>query len=137
MGRLYYDSDGKARLQSGEGDTKTKEYFEKIAKLIPSEIIAAYMAIIGLIPLIKNNSLHEPFYYGTFLVLLILTPLYFIKVADKKKPKTIHVILSSLAFIVWAYCISGATIVPNYFDSAISSIILIVFTLISGLIPLE
>ncbi|MGO8127012.1 hypothetical protein ACC728_39950, partial [Rhizobium ruizarguesonis] len=71
----------------------TKDYIEKIVKIIPSEIIAGYLALIGLVPSIKNENSHQGFYYGIFVLCTILTPVYFNWQADKGKPKVVHIVL--------------------------------------------
>ena len=78
MSRLYYEKSATAaELSKGRLEDK-KEYLEKVAKLIPSEIIAAYITVVGLIPLIGKESLHSWFFGGIFLLCFILTPIYII-----------------------------------------------------------
>ena len=139
MARLYYEKEPSSRLQSGSDSSinNTKDYLEKVSKIIPSEVIAGYLALIGFVPLIKNQNLHEGFYYGIFFLGILLSPIYLNSQADKGKPKIIHLFLSSLSFIFWAYSTTGDKIFPNFFDSAIASILLISFSLISGKIPLN
>jgi hypothetical protein len=38
---------------------------------------------------------------------------------------------------VWAYAISGATLLPDWHDAAVAAIVLVVFSLVSGLVPLD
>lgn len=61
MSRLYYDKPATSTgLMRGKG-AATKEYLEKVAKLIPSEIVAGYMTIIGVVPsigIIPKTELH-------------------------------------------------------------------------------
>ncbi|MGF7041033.1 hypothetical protein [Mucilaginibacter lappiensis] len=62
-------------------------------------------------------------------------------VADENKPKRNHLILSTIAFIVWAYVTTGetlsATIAKDIYDSAAASIILIIFSFASATVPLD
>ena len=139
MSRLYYSPEN----FEGADDIKNvpnpsaKEYLEKVAKLIPAEIIATYLSIIGFVPLIKNASLHEGFYWGAFIFCAVLTPVYFYWQAEKDKPNLIHIILSSISFILWAYATIGDKIIPFYFDSAIASIAIIVFSFSTAFISLK
>ena len=112
-------------------------YLEKIAKLIPSEIIAAYLAMIGFVPLIKIVGNRQVIVWGIFGLCLILTPLYLNRLADKGQPKINHLVLSTIAFIVWAYVTTGSTLVPDYYDAALGSILLIGFSLVSVMVPLN
>jgi hypothetical protein len=136
MSRLYYPQPSTTgRLASGRSGYS--DFAEKVTKLIPSEIISGYLLLTGFVPLIRNLSLHFWFYTGIFLLCLILTPMYLNYLAESGKPKRIHLVVSSLAFIVWAYAVSGSAVIPNYHDAAIASIILVAFTLATGFIPLD
>ena len=137
MSRLYYEaSTTTPGLKNGDSEG-AKEYLEKVAKLIPGEIIAGYITLIGLVPSIKDNGLHTWFYGGIFLLCLFLTPYYLNKQAEKGKPKTVHLILSTIAFVLWAYAVSGGAVWPAIHDPGIASILLGAYSLISGKIPLS
>lgn len=143
MGRLYYEkwqdpSQPKTLAKEGQG---IDEYLNKVARLIPSEIIAGYLTMIGFVGSVKDIRTQNVIIWIVFAIGLILTPIYLNKVADAGKPKTNHLIISTLAFLVWAYVTTGKqlleTILPNLFDQAIASIILVAFSLISAVIPLN
>lgn len=140
MSRLYYDKQvnpNQPRAVSGIDDNKTKGYLEKVAKLIPSEVIAGYLAMFGFVPLIQKPETHVMVFWGIFILCQILTPIYLNSQSEKGKPRIVHLIVSSIAFTVWAYVITGMTLVPEYHDAALASIILIGFSLISATIPLK
>jgi hypothetical protein len=138
MSRLFYDeSDARFRVKIGQGKQEASRYLEKIAKLIPSEIIAGYVGLVGLVPLVQNQQARPWIYLIVFALCIVLTPLYLRFQANKSKPYRIHMLVSTIAFAVWAYSISGAAIVPGFHDPAIASMLLIAFTLISGAIPLK
>ena len=139
MGRIYFE---KTENKLVEGDTKespAKEYFQKVASLIPSEIIAAYLTIVGLIPLIGNKKIEFWFFYGSMGTCTLLTYWYMKKQTPKNPPytPTANYVLSVIAFIIWAYATTGDKAPGLYYNSAIASIVLILFSLISGLIPLR
>jgi hypothetical protein len=138
MSRLYYESPLTRAAMAGAG-APAKEYMEKIAKLIPAEIIAGYVTLVGLVPLIKAEWqwLYPWFYLVIFLLSLVLTPIYLYAQADAGKPKRVHLIISTIAFVIWAYAVSGGSVCPAYYDSAVASIFLGVFSLVSGKIPLH
>ena len=101
-----------------------EEYLSKLLKLIPSEIIAAYVAAQGLIPDANKK-------WGLTIVsvvLLILTPLYLVYV--QKVKKTAQIVVSSLSFIIWVYCLAGG---PFWFfglyQGYIATIILLFWTI--------
>ena len=144
MGRLFYEKPAleKGILPPKESESEntqntTLKYLEKVSKLVPSEIVAGYIALVGLVPNIHFEGVKPWIYLGIFVVCLFLTPVYLNLQAESGKPKRNHLFISSIAFIVWAYTISGNFIIPQYYDSAIASIVLILFSLISGVIPLD
>lgn len=136
MSRLYYQ-EPRTRAAVTAGKSELGELMEKVVKLIPSEIITGYMLLIGLVPLIRNDSLHLPLSIVAFALCFILTPIYLLGLAEEGRPKAAHLIVSTIAFGVWAYVVSGQLILPEqYYDPTIAPIILVVFTLISGAVPL-
>ena len=138
MPRLYYEKRKVMSQASDDTDESgTKMYVEKITLLIPIEIIAAYLAVVGLIPSIQGV---EPttFYQIMFVLFLLITTWYIYMVREKKEAIPIpHMIISTIAFIVWGFATTGDKVFPHFHQPAIASIILIVFTLISGKIPLR
>jgi|WetSurSiteA1Bulk_404760.scaffolds.fasta_scaffold01202_2 hypothetical protein len=144
MERLYYE---KPKVVSDEPQAEVpptggfSEYLTKVALLIPSEIIAGYLTMIGLVSAIKNQQVQSISYWVILAACLGLTPWYLNKVATKGKPKIKHIIISTVGFVVWAYVTTGesllGTIAPSFYDGAIASIILILFSLVSAKIPLD
>jgi len=143
MGRLYYEkhSDPNLATAAAAPPPGINDYLAKVASLVPSEVIAGYLTMIGFAGSVKNVQTQNVITWIIFAAGLILTPLYFNRVADPGKPKRNHIILSTIAFIVWAYVISGeqllATIAPGLFEQAIASILLVLFSLVSAIIPLN
>jgi hypothetical protein len=97
--------------------------------------------MVGFVPLIKNVTAQNVIIWIVFVAGLVLTPIYLNNVAEPNKPKRNHLILSTIAFVIWAYMTTGKqlfqTISPETFDQAIASIALVLFTLISALVPLN
>ena len=138
MSRLYYEPKQKKGINPVEPpqSNNNQEYFEKIAKLIPAEIIAAYIAIVGLIPAINDPKTELIVLAVVFALGVVGTPIYLRSMAEKGQPIKMHLVLSTIAFVVWGYSISGY-LIPEIHNAAIASIILIVFSVISGRIPLD
>ena len=104
-----------------------QDYKNKLLKLIPSEIVAAYVVIEGIIP--DDRKL-----IGTLavsLVLLILIPLYLKKIY--KVQRFGQHIFVMIAFIIWIYTLGGPFKLWNLWEAWIGSAVLILYTL---LIPL-
>ena len=144
MARLFYETPKlvKGILPKKEPEAENTQsaplkYLEKVSKLVPSEIVAGYIALVGLVPNIRLELVRPWIYLVVFVLCLVLTPIYLNLQADSGKPKRNHLLVSSIAFIVWAYTISGSIIIPQFYDSALASIGLIVFSLVSGAIPLD
>ena len=137
MSRLFYEPDIIESTTEGEQPKDGRKYAEKVAKLIPGEIIAGYITLTGLVPLISLAGVDKWFYAGIFVLCLILTPIYLKSLADSDKPSRRHLVISTFAFVFWAYAVSGAVVVPEIHDAAIASILLGAFSLVSGKIPLS
>ncbi len=103
---------------------KDQRYKERLLKLIPSEIIAAYLVVSGIIP---EDSLK----WGTLIVsavLLVLVPFYLIKF-QKVKPIG-QIIFTMISFIVWLYSIRGPFGPWGLHEPWIGSVVLILWTLV-------
>jgi hypothetical protein len=117
--------------------SEAMRYLEKVAKLVPSEILAGYVTLIGFVPLVHQTAAQPWLYAAIFVTCLGLTPVYLNAQAEHGKPKRNHLVLSTAAFIVWAYSISGSVLVPSIHDPAVASICLVAFSLVSGVVPLN
>ncbi len=160
MGRLYYEQASapvrevdteelEVNLPERTPEVKTPEaggemrsssinsHLEKVASLIPGEVIAAYLAMFGLVPMVKNEAMHTGVFWAIFGLCLVATPIYLNTQAEKNKPKRNHLIVSTLAFLVWAYATTGSTLIPDFHDVAISSIALIAFSMFSAVVPMD
>ena len=86
MSRLFYEPKSSitpTRSFESRAKNANLQYAEKIAKLVPSEIIAAYLAIVGLIPSIRYEALQGWVSLFTFILCLGITPLYLNLQAEK------------------------------------------------------
>jgi hypothetical protein len=138
MSRLYYPKPATtANLAAGTPQNTAKEYLEKVAKLVPSEVLAVYLGLVGWVPAVKLAISKSWLYAGCFAICLVLTPIYLAKMSEKGKPKRMHLILSTIAFVVWAYSVSAASAIPNLYDPALAGMATLIFTAISGVIPLD
>jgi hypothetical protein len=54
-----------------------------------------------------------------------------------RRSKQNQIIVGTLAFPVWAYLVSGSQVIPSYYDASLGTMIAIVFSLISALIPMN
>ena len=104
-------------------EIKTDEkYLGRLLKLIPSEIVAAYLAIQGIVPVDSRK-------WGLLvvsLVLFIITPLYLRKI--QKVEKISQIVVSSLSLVVWVYSLGGPFVLFNIHEPWISSVVLLLWT---------
>ena len=104
-----------------------QDYKNKMLKLIPSEIIAAYMVVEGVIP-----DEHQK--VGSIIVsvgLLILIPFYLNRFYQIRRFGQ-HLFIM-IAFIIWVYTLGGPFRAWGVHEAYIGSILLVFYTL---LIPL-
>jgi hypothetical protein len=102
----------------------TNEFRSKLLKLIPSEIVAAYMVLQGIIPEDSGK-------WGLIivsLVLLIITPFYLSKFEKVKKASQIA--FSTASFVIWVYTLGGPFVFWGVYKPWIASIVLVLWTLI-------
>jgi hypothetical protein len=103
----------------------TNEYAAKLLKLIPSEIIAAYLVIEGIVstqPGIQNLVLTV-----SSIFLLVLIPFYFWFVFNVKN--ILQIIITMISFVVWIFSIGGPFLKYPWYLQAYGAVVLILWTL--------
>jgi hypothetical protein len=86
----------------------TDSYLAKIITYIPTEIIAAYVAISGLIKSLQPARLQYPVFWGVAGVLLLITPLWILSSHDRGKPRQRgHALAATMAFAAWVFATGG------------------------------
>jgi hypothetical protein len=122
-------SAGELKINSNE---KPNEYKDRLVKLIPSEIITAYVTIYALVSgahLGDNGTLMEV----VIAVLFVLTPVYLIKISKVTKKE--QVAFSTFGFLIWVVATgSPLTHIGIYPAEFVASIVLIIYTLFIPLI---
>ena len=104
------------------------DYKDRLVKLIPSEIITAYVTIKGLISGAGVTGNKNLLLWIVFGILVILNPLYLYYVTGVKKLGQIF--FSSIAFILWVMVIGGTfTQILGFPSEFLGSILLVIYTL--------
>lgn len=103
------------------------EFKDKLLKIIPSEIVAAYLAIQGLLAGQGKIAITI-----VICVLFLITFLYLDKIEGVKD--SMHKIFSSISFLVWVYAVAPESILGKLYNASLASIILILWTLVIPLI---
>lgn len=111
------------------------DYLAKVAKLIPAEIISAFVAIDAAVRSVGPQVLGPTAYWGVSLMLLIITPIYIWRVTSDPRLPTAwrQVVISTLSFAVWVFTLGG----PFAYDERVDwyapiwgTIILPIYTLL-------
>lgn len=111
-----------------EINSQPNDYKDRLVKLIPSEIVAAYVPLQGLIMGLTQNQ--QTIMWIVFVCLLALVPLYLNKITAVKKPGQLA--FSTLAFAIWVLALGGFTVLlpgVTLLNANVGSIILILYTL--------
>jgi hypothetical protein len=119
----------------GPGQNET--YPERVAKYVPGEVVAAYLAAIQVIGASKGGRFDAcTLYEISFFVCLVATPVYLLLLGKPQEPRVLHAIVSTGAFVVWAYALGGIFVPAcwNLHDATAAALLLIGFTLLSGLV---
>jgi hypothetical protein len=128
---------GAGRLRSGEGAaTDAKDYFDRVAKYVPTEIVAAYISANGAASLSRHEHV---LVYVIFGLCLILTPLYITRFTTTPTEAWTNGGMATAAFVVWAYATGGGLFDSlDWYDAGTAAVVLVFFTLLSGLaIPIK
>lgn len=81
-------------------------YASQIVKLIPVEIVGVYLGISNLIDVQKITAPYlTPVQTTVFIILLIITPFYLMKVAGVSDKA--QIIIATISFFVWAISLGG------------------------------
>jgi hypothetical protein len=112
--------------------TPPDDFKNRLVKLIPSEIVAAYITIQGIIAGAAVSGNKDLLIWIVFLVLLILTPVYLFKITRVRKVE--QIVFTTLAFVIWVIA-TGSPVkeIAGFEAGFIGSILLVLYT---TLIPL-
>jgi hypothetical protein len=147
-----------ARLVRQNADGKDADGIAaRIAKYVPAEVLALYIAVENVLRELASGTLSPTqrmdqylLAYGAgilFILCIVLIPLYLRSQEESNADKVfLHSIVSIVLFVVWIYAMKGAVFEPNigffgfkelsqWHSAALSTILMAIFTALSGLIP--
>ena len=102
---------------------------DRLVKLIPSEIITAYVTIQGLISGYVGAGNKETLMWIVFGALFVLTPVYLYFITDVRKWG--QIIFTSIAFVIWVIAVgSPITTILDFPSVFIGSVLLVIYTLL-------
>jgi hypothetical protein len=108
--------------------SQVNDYKDRLVKLIPSEIITAYVTLKGLIYGAGVSGNKQLLLWIVFGILVILNPLYLYYITQVRKAG--QIVFSSFAFVLWVLVIGGPfTSILGFPAEYIGSILLVIYTL--------
>lgn len=140
MGRLITPLPRVGLTQGDGGINQADSAAERIVKYIPAEVVAFYLAALGIIQTVPDrpeSSTKNGAYLAVLIVGVIAAPLYIAVVGRKGQAgKGLLVAWSVPAFLVWAYNLGGMFKVWEVHEPWIGSLLLLFITLVAGLLPI-
>ena len=125
------------RAQAAAGVTPPVEfdsYFDKAVKYIPADIVAAWVAVTGLVSSARDVP-RQTILWVAFGIGLLVTALWTWKqaAAPGRRPPVTQAIISTGAFAVWVFALGGPF---QHFPGreVYGSLLLILYTLVAALI---
>jgi hypothetical protein len=116
-------------LESTGGTEAPDTYFDKIVKYIPSDIIAAWVAATGAIAAAADVPKHRILWI-VFAFGILFTFLWKLKQTRLR----VQAAISTGAFVVWVFALGGPFSSLNWYNPVYGTLVLIGFTLVTGLI---
>ena len=121
-----------SNLPGGELDT----YWDRVIKYIPSDIVAAWTVVTGLIST-DHTAPQKPLLWIFFIIFILITFLWVWKqTSERNKPPAIsQITVSTFSFLVWVFALGGpfATL-EGFYRPLYGSLVLVAYSLIVGLI---
>jgi len=120
-----------------------QDYLERTAKFVPVEIIAAFIALRTLVPAHGSaGAIPTGAELAIYIALVVLTPLYFLKLGGDVPRKQLQVAITTVSFVVWSYAIGGpffwlaleAFVGRSIVSSGLAAALLIIWSLFAGLV---
>jgi hypothetical protein len=121
---------GTGRFRSGNTTEEIKDYFERVGKYVPAEIIAAYISATNMAPLARRPG---TLLLIIFVICVVCTPLYVTRFTKTRKESVVNSLMAVAAFVVWAYATGGGLFkYLDWYDAPTATVVLVLFTLASG-----
>jgi len=121
-------------VNSAMEKTVPDSYTDRLIKYIPSEIVAAFISMNGIV----QSMAAKPDWidWAIFILLLVITPLYIWRVTTPKgEPAPMgQIAISTLSYVVWVFALGGPFIALSWYQSVYGALILPLYTLIVPII---
>ena len=126
-----------AELQAAGTPAAQDNYADRVIKYIPSDIVAAWVAILGLLA----NAVNVPrtaTLWVLFVVMVLITAWWTYKntAVPGKPAATTQILLSTGSFIVWVFALPGGGPFASlgFYEPLYGSLLVIIYSLVVGLV---
>lgn len=126
-----------SQLQAG-GTQGVDTYFTKVVKLIPSDIVAAWTFVAALISSASDVPATTVLWVA-FAFAVVLTA-FWTNMQTRQAglpPAWRQIAVSTVAFAVWVFALGGPFAALEWYRPLYGTLILVAYTLIAPLIPLD
>ncbi len=112
----------------------SQSYADKVVKLVPTEIVGAYMVLAGTIGFSSaataapTDSVPVVLIHVVFFLLLVLTPLYLWRIT--RVTNVVQLVVTTLAFVLWVYTLGGPFVFWGMYHPMIAAVSLTLWSLI-------
>lgn len=115
-------------------DSSEESYLVRVEKIVPVEPLCAWVVVLDLLrsTALESNTLQ----WSALAIFTIVTPAWTLTRTSLRGPRYSHAALSTCAFLVWAFALGEPFNSLRFYSLQIGSLLLVFFTLISGLIVL-
>jgi hypothetical protein len=111
-------------------------YMDRIVKYVPSDVVAAWTAVMAAVKGAGASVPADNVLWGCFVFGVVFTPLWVLKQTNADgKPKAItQAIVATVAFLVWVFAIGAPFSSLSFYNGLYGTLAMIAFTLGSGLV---
>jgi predicted membrane channel-forming protein YqfA (hemolysin III family) len=124
-----------AALAGDEVEDTYKDKLERLAKYVPSEVLATYIFLNGIAATAASHTERLLWFSISFLICLSFTPIYFYLIRSPGDAVRHQQITSTIAFIIWAYGLgAGLFKEADYYFPIAAAFAVAIFSLVSAFI---
>jgi hypothetical protein len=108
------------------------EYFDRLLKYIPAEVVACYIFVMGLIQKLPAGSPEiKVIHWIVFVLFCVITFFYLWKPLNVRKIQQLTI--SIVAFIVWVFALGGPFALYAWYNPIYGEILLPIYTLVAAI----
>ena len=107
-------------------EARSDDYFTQIIKYIPSEAVALYVTLYGVVAAAKTQIPFETILWIIFILGIVGTPSYLWRIT--KVNDMTQLAISTVAFVVWVFALGGPFANLSWYNTVYGAIALVVYT---------